>query len=65
MWPTYGCSVARLKTVARRLVVYLGDRAFRHEAGIEVLPFARFVEEVGSGLWVVIDVTPFSAKGLG
>ncbi len=39
----HGCGV--------RMVVYLGDREFRHEAGIDVVPFERFVEDVDRGLW--------------
>lgn len=44
-------AIDELPGVARRMVVYLGDREFRHEAGIDVVPFERFVEEVDQGLW--------------
>jgi hypothetical protein len=38
--------------MARRVLVYLGDRALRTEEGIEVWPFARFSAAVANGsLW--------------
>lgn len=43
-------AIADLTGVTRRILVYLGDRAFHHEAGIEVLPIERFIEELGAGL---------------
>ncbi len=43
-------AVAELPGVARRILVYLGDFRFRHESGIEVLPFASFIDELASGL---------------
>ncbi|MEZ4647331.1 MAG: DUF4143 domain-containing protein [Candidatus Eisenbacteria bacterium] len=44
-------AIHELPGVTRRMVVYLGDREYRHEAGIDVVPFGRFVEEVDRGLW--------------
>lgn len=43
-------AVAELPGVTRRMLVYLGDHHFRHEAGIDVLPFRDFVEELEQGL---------------
>ncbi|MBK8229012.1 MAG: ATP-binding protein [Candidatus Eisenbacteria bacterium] len=44
-------AINELPGVVRRLIVYGGDRPFRHEAGIEVLPFSRFTAELQTGLW--------------
>ncbi|MBM3318532.1 MAG: ATP-binding protein [Candidatus Eisenbacteria bacterium] len=43
-------AVAELPNVSRRILVYLGDRRLRHETGVEVLPFASFLEELERGL---------------
>lgn len=39
-----------LPNVSRRILVYLGEHRLRHETGVEVLPFASFLEELGKGL---------------
>jgi len=38
-----------LPNVSRRILVYLGDQRLRHETGVEVLPFASFLEELEKG----------------
>jgi predicted AAA+ superfamily ATPase len=43
-------AIGDLKGVTRCLLVYLGETSYRHEAGIEVLPFERFLEELEKGL---------------
>ncbi len=43
-------SIADLRGVTRRILVYLGERGFRHEAGIEVIPFEQFLRELERGL---------------
>ncbi len=44
--------MADFPRVARRILVYTGDRSFRSEDGIEVWPAARFAERVAKGeLW--------------
>jgi len=43
-------AVADLKGVERRIVVYMGNQVLRPEPGIEVLPHAKFMAEVQSGL---------------
>jgi uncharacterized protein len=44
------CAVAALPAVERRIAVYLGDRALQPEAGIEVWPVHRFLDELARGL---------------
>jgi predicted AAA+ superfamily ATPase len=39
-------AIAELKGVRRRLVVFLGDRPFRTEDGIDVLPVPDFLQEL-------------------
>ena len=43
-------AVAELSGVSRRILIYLGGHRFRHETGVEVLPFASFLEELEKGL---------------
>jgi predicted AAA+ superfamily ATPase len=43
-------AISDLRGVTRRIVVYLGERRFRHESGIEVMPFERFLAELEKGL---------------
>jgi predicted AAA+ superfamily ATPase len=43
-------AVADLPNVVRRILVYVGEHRYRHETGIEVLPFEGFLEELRSGL---------------
>ncbi|MBI4607329.1 MAG: ATP-binding protein [Planctomycetes bacterium] len=43
-------AIADLPGVTRRILVYLGETSFRHEAGIEVMPFDRFLAELEKGL---------------
>ncbi len=43
-------AIADLKGVERRIVVYMGNQVLRPEPGIEVLPHAKFMAEVQSGL---------------
>ena len=38
-------AIDALPGVTRRILVYLGDRPFRHEAGIDVMPFPDFLRE--------------------
>ncbi|MEZ4652074.1 MAG: ATP-binding protein [Candidatus Eisenbacteria bacterium] len=45
-------AIAELPGVSRRILVYLGDRRFRHEEGIEVLPFDDFLAEIRNGLQI-------------
>lgn len=42
-------AVAELRGMKRRLVVFLGDRAFRTEDGIDALPVPAFVEALEQG----------------
>jgi predicted AAA+ superfamily ATPase len=42
-------AVAELPGISRRILVYLGEQRFRHESGIEVIPFPRFLEELRKG----------------
>lgn len=42
-------AVAELRGMRRRLVVFLGDRAFRTEDGIDALPVPAFVEALEQG----------------
>lgn len=42
-------AIAPLSGLTRRLVVFLGDRPFRTDDGIEVLPVAQFIREVEQG----------------
>lgn len=42
-------AIGDLDGVGRRVVVFMGDRAFRTERGIEALPVADFLAEVESG----------------
>lgn len=45
-------AVAELPRLARRVLVYLGDRSLRTEEGIEVWPLARFLRAMAEGtLW--------------
>lgn len=45
-------AIGELPGLARRVLVYLGDRSLRTEDGIEVWPLERFHREVASGtLW--------------
>jgi hypothetical protein len=46
-------AVAELPGVSLRILVYLGDHRFHHEAGIEVLPFGDFLGELEKGLGAV------------
>jgi predicted AAA+ superfamily ATPase len=39
-------AIADLKGIRRRLVVFLGERPFRTEDGIEALPVADFLREL-------------------
>lgn len=39
-------AIAELKGIGRRLVVFLGERAFRTEDGIEAMPIRGFLEEL-------------------
>ena len=39
-------AIAELKGIRRRLVVYMGDRPFRTEDGIEALPIRGFLDEL-------------------
>ena len=39
-------AIAALKGIGRRVVVFLGERAFRTEDGIEALPVGRFLDEL-------------------
>jgi len=43
-------AIADLKGVERRIVVYMGNQVLRPEPRIEVLPHAKFMAEVQSGL---------------
>lgn len=42
-------AIAELKGIGRRAVVFLGERAFRTEDGIEALPVRRFLDELEGG----------------
>jgi predicted AAA+ superfamily ATPase len=42
-------AIADLPGVTRRILVYLGEQKFRHEAGVEVLPLDRFLGELEKG----------------
>jgi predicted AAA+ superfamily ATPase len=44
-------AIGDLPGVGRRILVYLGEFDFRHEAGIDVMPFERFLETLEAGLW--------------
>ncbi len=45
-------AIADLPRVARRVLVYLGDRPLRTEDGIDVWPLERFLEAVADdALW--------------
>jgi hypothetical protein len=39
-------AIADLKGIRRRLVVFLGERPFRTEDGIEALPIPDFLQEL-------------------
>lgn len=39
-------AIAALKGIRRRLVVFLGERPFRTEDGIEAIPIRSFLEEL-------------------
>ncbi len=43
-------AIAELPGVTRRILVCLCDERFRHESGVEVLPFGDFVHELENGL---------------
>jgi predicted AAA+ superfamily ATPase len=43
-------AVAELPGMERRIVVYLGERVLAPEAGVEVWPLRRFLEELARGL---------------
>ena len=43
-------AIAELPAVSRRIVVYLGSQTLRTEDGVEVLPLARFLQELERGL---------------
>lgn len=43
-------AIADLKGVSRRIVVFLGERPFRTEAGIDALPVRHFLDELEQGL---------------
>ena len=51
-------AIAELKGIRRRLVVFLGDRPFRTEDGIEALPIRSFCRRVG-------EEEPFERAGVG
>jgi predicted AAA+ superfamily ATPase len=42
-------AIAELKNVRRRLVVFLGERPFQTEAGLEALPVREFLQELEAG----------------
>ncbi|MCU0231413.1 MAG: ATP-binding protein [Acidobacteria bacterium] len=44
-------AIAELPGVERRILVYGGDHAFRHESGVEVQPLDLFLHEIESGPW--------------
>jgi predicted AAA+ superfamily ATPase len=45
-------AIGELPRVARRILVYLGDRRLRTDEGIEVWPLSAFLQEIaGRGLW--------------
>lgn len=43
-------AIASLSGVERRLVVFMGERPYRTEDGIDVLPVAEFLDELVSGI---------------
>jgi len=43
-------AVAALPGIERRIAVYMGTQTLRPEPGIEVLPYAKFLDEVRAGL---------------
>lgn len=43
-------AISELPKVKRRILVYLGERSFVHESGVEVFTFEKFAEEVARGL---------------
>jgi predicted AAA+ superfamily ATPase len=43
-------AIADLRGIDRRIVVYMGTQTLRPEPGIEVLPLAKFLDEVRGGL---------------
>ncbi len=43
-------AIGDLPGVTRRILVHLGELSFRHEAGIEAMPFERFFAELDQGL---------------
>ncbi len=42
-------AIAELPNVERRILVYCGDHRYRHETGVEVLPFEDFLAELAGG----------------
>jgi len=42
-------AIAELPNVERRILVYCGEHRYRHETGVEVLPFGDFLEELDRG----------------
>jgi predicted AAA+ superfamily ATPase len=42
-------AVADLQNVFRRILVHVGEQRYRHETGIEVLPFQDFLQELKTG----------------
>ena len=43
-------AIGELKGLRRRVVVFLGERPYRTEDGVEALPVAEFLEELAEGL---------------
>ena len=41
-------TITELKGVRRRILVFLGERPFQIEGGIEVLPIAEFLQELAA-----------------
>jgi len=39
-------TIAELRGITRRIAIFLGDRAFQTEDGIEALPFQAFLQEL-------------------
>ena len=42
-------AIAELPNVARRILVYCGEHRYRHEIGVDVLPFEDFLGELAKG----------------
>ncbi len=42
-------AIAELPNIQRRILVYCGEHRYRHETGVEVMPFEDFLEELARG----------------